>query len=176
MKEAADKQGLDLSTYIEKIRTVSDPIAAALLRLFDSLTEFNEEEAHNDAKQVANEHFKQKFAERFLIYPLLATASLVLVFAIDYSLCWRLSNQSYGLSIDLLGAIILGRGLLMGGVAIGAVGTSKLGYNPLLVKSMAKDSVDGVWGVAYILIGLTLQIIAVGNLGLTPPPWLIPAC
>lgn len=161
--------GYDPSNLVQKVRRVSDPVSAALLRLFDSLTEFDEEEAHNEAKDVAQEAFQQKFGERALVYPLISIALVAIVGVIDFILCWSLSNQMYGLSLDLLGAIILGRGLLMGGVAIGAVGSSNVGYNSLLVKSMAKDSVDGVWGVFLLLFGLLIQIIAVAGFAISVP-------
>lgn len=171
VKEPAGELGFDLESYSEKIRPYSDPVANALLLLFDSLTEFDEAEAREEAKEIATEHFQQKFAERMLVYPICSLISLFIVGMIDIAQCGTLTNQMYGLGIDFLGAIILGRGLLMGGVAIGAVAGQRWGYNPLLIKSLAKDSVDGVWGITLILIGIVLQIIALGEIYPKLPIW-----
>jgi len=176
VKEPARQFGLDLESYSERLRPYSDPIANALLTIFDSLTEFDEDEAHSDAKRVATEHFQEKFAERIIVYTIFSLLLLAIVAAIDILQCGALTNQMYGLGLDLLGAIILGRGLLMGGVAIGAVAGSKVGYNPLLTKSLAKDSVDGVSGITIILIGIVLQIIALGEIYPTLPTWAIATC
>lgn len=141
------------------------------MSIFDSLTEFDEDEARDEAKQLAVEHFLRKFAERVLIYPVLSLLMLSIVVVTDFVQCGSLSNQMYGLSLDFIGAIILGRGLLMGGVAIGAISGQKWAYNPLLIKSLAKDSVDGVWGISLILLGITLQIIALGQIYPNLPTW-----
>jgi len=164
VKEAASKFGWDLESFSEKIRPYSDIVARALLSIFDSLTEFDEEEAKEDAKDIATEHFQQKFAERMIVYPVYSVFFLAIVAIVDVLQCGSLTNQMYGLGLDFLGAIILGRGLLMGRVAIGAVSGQRWGYNPLLIKSLAKDSVDGVWGITIILVGIALQVIALGRL------------
>jgi hypothetical protein len=96
---------------------------------------------------------------------------LSVVGVIDIAQCGTLTNQMYGLGLDFLGAIILGRGLLMGRVAIGAVSAQRWGYNPLLIKSLAKDSVDGVWGISIILVGIAFQIIALGEFYPDLPIW-----
>lgn len=164
VKETSGRLKKYIELVSENIRKYSDPIALVFLSIFDSLTEFDEDEARDEAKDIAVEHFQQKFAERFVTYPIIVILLIIVVGVVDWSQCGGLSNQMYGLSIDLIGALILGRGLLMGGVAIGAVAGTRFGYNPLLIKTLAKDSVDGVWGVSLILVGIALQIIAVGQL------------
>lgn len=176
VKEPASKVGLNIELYSKKLRPYSDPVANALLLLFDSLTEFDEDEARKEAKGIAIEHFQQKFAERMLVYPICSLFLLLIVGAVDFAQCGALTDQMYGLVLDLLGAIILGRGLLMGGIAIGAVSGQRWGYNPLLIKSLAKDSVDGVWGISIILVGIILQIIAIGELYSGLPSWVITLC
>ncbi|TKX42467.1 hypothetical protein EXE41_17110 [Halorubrum sp. SD690R] len=171
VKEAASETGFNFELYSKMIRPYSDPVASTLLLVFDSLTEFDEDEAREEAKEMATEHFQQKFAERMLVYPFCSMISLLLVGLVDVFQCGALTNQIYGLVVDFLGAIILGRGLLMGGVAIGAVSGTRWGYNPLLIKSMAKDSVDGVLGITIILIGILLQIIALGKIYPDLPIW-----
>lgn len=176
VKEAVESAGFDLQPYSERIRKYSDPVALVLLSFFDALTEFDENEAREEAKELAVEHFQQKFAERFLTYPLMTFLLVLIVAVSDVLQCGALSNQMYGLSIDFLGAVVLGRGLLMGGVAIGAVSGQRWGYNPLLIKSLAKDSVDGVWGISLILIGIGIQIIALSQLYPNVPNWLVASC
>lgn len=176
VKEASGWLQWVIESCSKRIRPISDPVASLLLSLFDSLTEFDEEEAHDDAKEIAEEHFQQKFAERMLVYPMFSILFLLLVAVIDVVQCGALSNQMYGLALDLIGAMILGRGLLMGGVAMGAVSEMSWDYNPLLIKSMAKDSVDGVWGMSLILVGIALQILAFGQFFPALPTWATSFC
>lgn len=174
------KEVLDDKGYIEsisgKLQYFTDPLAGKLLNLFDLMTEYDEDAASDDAKNKVESVFKSKFAERVIIYVPLAILSILIVGGIDSIFCGDLPNQTYGLAIDLFGAMILGRGLLRGGIAIGTVTRTQLNYNVSLAKAMAKDSVDGVWGIFLILVGIVLQFIAVGRIYPDIPIWLSASC
>jgi len=78
--------------------------------------------------------------------------------------CGTLQNQTYGLALDLTGAVILGRGLIKGPIPIAKESGQFWGYSPPVVKSLSKDAVDGVFGITLLIVGILLQFVAIANL------------
>jgi hypothetical protein len=89
---------------------------------------------------------------------------LLLVTVGDRVVCGTLQNQTYGLALDLTGAIILGRGLIKGPIPIAEESGQFWGYSPPVVKSLSKDAVDGVFGITFLVVGILLQFVAIANL------------
>jgi hypothetical protein len=62
-----------------------------------------------------------------------------------------------GLALDISGAILLARGLLISPNMIVAVSATLWGGNPETAKDRCRNRVDGEFGVAYLGLGFLLQ-------------------
>lgn len=145
-------------------RKVTDPIGRLLVDELNSLADFDDDDIRDDAQEEAREQFLLTFARRSGRYLVLAMLVLFLVAVGDMMTCGTLQNQSYGLAIDLTGAVILGRGLIKGPIPIAKESGQFWGYSPPVIKSLTKDAVDGVFGITFLVVGILLQFVAITNL------------
>ena len=158
----------------EKLSTVwrelTHPVGWLLMRWLNWRADPSEYNPSDQAQEEAREEFLRIFADRSWRYTVLGSGiPLFGVATIDLMVCWSLNNQAYGLALDLTGAVILGRGLIKGPVPIARESTARFGYSPPIVTSLIKDSVDGVFGITFLVTGVLLQFIAVANLHPTLP-------
>lgn len=142
-----------------QLRVITDPIARYIVDFLSSPPDgkYNDEER----RQVAQEEFERAFASRTVSYLTLSAIILSTILFLDKYIT-SIPNQTYGLAIDLIGAIILGRGLLLSPMAI--VGNSTSGFGgpmPVFRANQAIDAADGVWGIALLIIGIIIQGFAV---------------
>lgn len=102
---------------------------------------------------------------------------------VDFVLSFTVRLQLYGLILDFIGALALGRSVVKGRrglresasvkkhVIPGDLRGSKLASSDLIYDSHA--SVDGLWGAFLLPLGFLIQILAViGPLRLPIPTWL----
>lgn len=147
------------------MRKLTDPIGKLILR-FLANEEVKEEaldrinNARDDFEEAEN-RFLAYFEKRTLRWGSLTILLLLLIGAIDLLSCGTFPNQSYGLGLDLLGAMILGVGLLKGHYSIAAESTSYFNKSLFRQESLAQDAVDGVWGISLLIVGILLQLLAV---------------
>jgi hypothetical protein len=64
-----------------------------------------------------------------------------------------------GIGLDIIGAYLLGRGLLASSFEIARRATSYTGYSPPLAISQIADKVDGAIGLGTLLVGFVLQAV-----------------
>lgn len=88
--------------------------------------------------------------------------------AVDYGTCGCVPNQSYGLSLDLLGATVLARGLLKGPYGIAAESGQYWSQSPPLRRALSEDAADGIWGVSLLVAGILVQFLAVAGVVIFP--------
>jgi hypothetical protein len=62
-----------------------------------------------------------------------------------------------GIGFDIAGALLVGRGLLTSPIGIARRATSYLGYSGPLATSQIEDKVDGMAGLAALVLGFILQ-------------------
>lgn len=74
-----------------------------------------------------------------------------------------------GLALDLVGAYLLSRGLLASYPTLALRAGTYWDGNPHVAADLAEDRVDGRFGVAYLVLGFTLQAVGyVLDLALSP--------
>lgn len=144
-------------------RRFTDPIGRFLVSRLNSLADFDKEDTRNDAQKEARKQCLLIFARRSWRYLTLSVLVLLLVAVGDRIVCGTLQNQTYGLALDLTGAVILGRGLIKGPIPIAEESGQFWGYSPPVIKSLSKDAVDGVFGIAFLIVGILLQFLAIIN-------------
>lgn len=163
------KQSLDL------LRVITDPIAGAIMSLYsgpypiDVRSYLDSRDSDGEASdhlveyfENGIEQFKKQFAIRMVQYCLLVVGVLGLICIIDQQDIVEIPLQVVGVSIDILGAAILARGLLSGPISLGHQSISGYGgYNTLFLESLIRDAVDGTWGVFLLFIGFAIQAYAV---------------
>jgi hypothetical protein len=151
------------STVFDYWKMVTDTVGTRVLQELDSseYLEKGDSEPHKRAKSKAKEIFLEQFAERSWKYLLLVGIIVGSIVILDFSICGKVPNQSYGLAMDFAGAAILGRGLLKGSIPIANESVEGYNYNIEVIESSAKDSIDGVFGIFFLLMGIGLQIFAV---------------
>ena len=130
----------------------------------DTLTEHPDESNIRIFKEQlvpeAEKQFLEAFSKKFLPYLYSLAVLLLIVFVLDLALGCSVPNQTYGLLIDLAGAIILGRGLLMGPDTIAAQYATSPIFRTYRLRLAANDAVDGVWGIFFLGFGIVLQLLA----------------
>jgi len=147
-------------------KLVTDPVGLLLLDLLDlrfpdrihgrDLEGWIRE---NELENVERE-FLLFFAERSWRYFSVVMLSICLIYSIEiYAV--NLPDQSYGLYLDLLGAVILGRGLLNDRYTISNMGKNSQMYPSPILIFKCRDTVDGVWGISLLVIGILLQFASV---------------
>jgi hypothetical protein len=65
-----------------------------------------------------------------------------------------------GVGFDIAGAGLLGYGLLSSPREISTRAVSRLEFSPVLVISQAMDKVDAIVGLAALVVGFSLQVVA----------------
>lgn len=121
------------------------------------------EERQEELMQRIDE-LREDIAERFLIrsrvYVILT--SLVIVFSYLFTIYSSfLSPNQIGALISLTGSIILGYALIQGPYRLfGILAASGWGAPRLYFKrSLINDTVDGIWGVSYLIVGFSIQVL-----------------
>ena len=101
------------------------------------------------------------FADRFIPYLVLAFSIPAVLYFVHF-MGPDFPNQAYGLWLDLVGAVILGRGLITDPISLGEQSSGAYGgWLPDLRTSLAADFVDGIWGILLITTGILAQSVAV---------------
>lgn len=154
------------------MRRFTDPIGTLLLDFFtnEAIKEDANERLNDPASAVreVRELFLDYFARRTKTYLIASIVLLVVIGTIDYGTCGGVPNQSYGLSLDLLGATVLARGLLKGPYGIAAESGQYLSESPPLRRALAEDAADGIWGVGLLVTGILVQFLAVAGVVVFP--------
>ncbi|WEL18886.1 hypothetical protein SVXHr_2743 [Halorhabdus sp. SVX81] len=149
------------------MRRLTDPIGTRLLNFItnESVKEDANERLKDPASVVrqAREEFLDYFAGRTKVYLLVAAALLAAIGVVDIGTCGAVPNQSYGLTLDLFGAIVLARGLLKGPYGMAAESGEYWNQSPPLRRALAEDAADGIWGVTLLVTGILLQFLAVAG-------------
>lgn len=152
------------------MRRFTDPIGEKILDFVTNkaVKEDAKERLNDPASAVrdARDQFLHYFADRTKTYLIAVFLILATLGVIDYLSCAGVPNQGYGLSVDLLGAIVLARGLLKGPYGIASESAQYLDSSPPLRRALAEDSADGVWGVTLLISGIVLQFISVSGIAL----------
>lgn len=106
--------------------------------------------------------FRETFHRRTIHYLAICSVSLALLYGADSYLVEGFPKQGYGLLLDLIGAIILGRGLLKGKYSILLeVHNRNAGRELYVVPDKVADAVDGFWGITLLIIGIVGQGVAI---------------
>lgn len=144
-----------------------------ILNWFESGKDYFEEvriennEEHEDEK--VEMYFHAAFLDRSR-WHLLLVSPVGLVYLLDTCSVLAVSPrlQLYGLALDLIGAFILAVGLFRGTDAIKrdtemaeALWGSQ--YYTSSMSSIARDTVDGIYGATFLVAGFTIQFIAVAT-------------
>lgn len=159
---------------INKIRIFTDPFAEGLMRFLNGpypikvkphlekqLAGKEPSGFHIEYYKGAGEVFREQFAIRTVEYIIIVMFILGIFWLINTFRIGRIPLQIIGISINLLGAAVLGRGLLSGPIIITQQSMSGYGgYNPELRDSMLQDSVDGAWGIFFLIVGIIIQAIS----------------
>jgi len=145
------------------IRRITDPIGQGLLKRFSGAGVYDPTEPSR--VEAAEEDFLNAFARRSWWYSISTTVLLLILIVVECTVLSSLPKQSYGLILDLIGAIILGRGLLLSPDAIVEKATAPFGGRMSGFRAaQAEDAADGVWGVSLLVLGVLLQGLAVTNI------------
>lgn len=149
---------------------ITDPLARYVFTLIDDTKESDEfdvtEGKWEKMHTSLNNEFLDTFSQRFWRYMGLVVVVLVSLFIIDLVACGSLPNQAYGLGLDLLGAAILGRGLLNTPENILRRAANAYGYNSTILRSLSHDIIDGIWGIFLLITGIIVQFIAINGVSL----------
>lgn len=151
------------------IRWFTDPIAEILMRFFNgpypvdvssylkSREDYEGQVADHHVKHYSDsiENFRKEFAKGTVRY---GTVLLLTIVMLGFSVPW----QIVGISLNVIGAIILARGLLSGPITITVQSSGAWGgTNPELRDAMIQDAIDGTWGVFLLLSGVIFQAVAI---------------
>lgn len=146
-------------------RTVTNPVGRFLVNWMNSMAGFNGDDIRDAAQEEAREQFLEIFAKRSWRYIVFGTGLVLFGVAVaDMMTCGTLQNQTYGLALDLTGAVILGRGLIKGPVRIAKESEQVWGYSPPVIKSLSRNAVDGIFGVTFLIVGILLQFVAITHM------------
>ena len=150
------------------IRRLTDPIGKAVLNLLA------DKDVESDAKRRLNhprtdvgevtDLFLQYFSLRTRNYVAGILFLSVLLAGLDLAVCGRVPGQSYGLLLDICGAVVLGRGLLKGPYRMAAESASYFSKSLPRQRALAQDAADGLWGIFLLISGVRLQFGAVSGL------------
>lgn len=142
------------------VRRVTDPIGRWFLRRFSGARVYDIENA--ERIEAAREDFLNAFARRSWQYSIAASGFLFLLIIIECLLYSSFPEQGYGLTLDLIGAAILGRGLLRSPETIVEMSSAAFGGPlPGLRAVLAEDTADGIWGISLLILGILFQGLAV---------------
>ncbi|MCO8256270.1 hypothetical protein NKF26_20880 [Haladaptatus sp. AB618] len=143
---------------------MASPIGKKLIQLLNVQSEFSSDEVNGDAIDYAEEDFLEVFAVRSFEYVFgWIGVVLLTIFVVDLFSCGTLPNQTYGLGLDVIGAVILGRGLLKGTYSIAAETATKVGFSREKIDSLVENTVDGILGITILVLGVALQFLATVN-------------
>jgi len=129
-----------------------------------------EDEEGLDRKELVRICFLRAFYDRFTTWAALAIALIALLYGATLLTQNPINIQSVGLILDITGAVILASGLLRGVEGIlrdtplhtqSAIMGYSSGYSGKELSATVRDTIDGLFGVSYLIVGFMLQIIAV---------------
>lgn len=150
------------------LRKLTDPIGRAILHLLaDEDVDAERRIDLTDRADEVTENFLKYFSARTRTYTCIVIAVLALLLILDAAICVPIPGQIYGLSVDICGAVVLGRGLVKGPYAIAAEAGTYYDLSRPRMRSLILDLADGIWGIFLLILGVVLQIVAVSGLFLT---------
>lgn len=151
------------------LRWFTDPIGNWLLRTvqskevkeyventFPRAEEGSDTPAHvPEAREMFLKYF-EKLSKRYAVIVVILVAAILLA---DRFTCGSIPNQYLGLTIEVVGAVLLGKGLLKGAYSL-AAHPGRLSTAHAIEVEWTTDAVDGFWGISLLLVGITVQFIA----------------
>lgn len=105
--------------------------------------------------------FSRAFAKRFPTYSrVLLVVTLVAIF--DYLVSGSVNAQFYGLLLNGIGSIVLTRAVVHGksGMMMRNSNAPPASNMKAGAPSLSSDSVDGLWGGFFLLIGYIVQLVS----------------
>ena len=116
-------------------------------------------------KEVKND-FLNGFAWRSMTYFPIVILLVLSLYVIGCMTNVSVPLLSYGSSIQVIGGIILGRGLISEPVEIiNQAGIPYGGISSYFAKSLATDAADGIWGIFLVLLGATISGLSTVSFG-----------
>jgi len=129
---------------------------------------------HTNREPLENEikiEFLSAFDNRFYFFISLLVIPLIILSTLD--LCLIINPQVYGLLLDLEGATILALSLIRGlsGITLESEGNLvafdsyfDTTYSPTDVMTESYKTIDAVWGSTLLIIGFSIQILAISGI------------
>jgi hypothetical protein len=119
----------------------------------------------------AEKDFLDRFAAGTKLYGFLGLLVPAAIWGVDIALCGQVPNILPGLVMELAGAWVLARAVLVGPKQMLNISTSGFGGpTPAFRKALAEDAADGIWGVSLLVLGIVVQSIA--SAGIPVPTWI----
>lgn len=116
--------------------------------------------------------FLYHFYRATKVYGSLGIVFPFLVFILDIIMCGGVPNIFPGVIMELTGAWVLARAVLLGPDQIRDISTSGYGGpSPSFRKALAGDAADGIWGVSLLVAGMVLQSLAAAGIAI-PAAWI----
>ena len=119
----------------------------------------------NDIEEVKN-NFLNGFAWRTMAYVPAVVVVVLFLHLLSSARTVTVPVTAYGSSIQVIGGIILGRGLISGPVEIvDQAGIPYGGISSYFAKALATDAADGIWGITLILLGASIAGLSTIGVG-----------
>lgn len=168
--------GNDESSKRVNLRPITDPIGLAILwliedeeikpyveRVFPYASNGSGEPTH---VPEYGDDFLDAFERKSKFYGPVVVLAIVLIVAIDITLCGDLPDPVLGMVLDGIGALILARGLAKGQYAL-AASPGRMNTAEAIDIGRVNDSVNAAWGISVFVLGIVLMIGAI--LGVAVP-------
>lgn len=157
----------NLPTRVNIIHTIGEKLLS-LFGKFDPSEDQVLPDIQSATYQI-NPVFLDQFRQRIRIYKFIPVIIFVFWLIISISGSIMANLQTYGLLLDVIGASLVAIGLFRGitGFAVDVEenvgrlgGDGKRPLRPAQLASATTDTVDGFFGVVFLIVGFSLQIIS----------------
>lgn len=164
-KDYTTDGGYEKNTSRHQLRQIVDFIGRSLI--WGPLSSSGDRPRDNTSSRTerralrAEKDFLDRFAAGTKLYGFLGLLVPAIIWGSDIALCGQVPNILPGLVMELVGAWILARAVLVGPKQMLNISTSGFGGpTPAFRKALAEDAADGIWGVSLLVLGMIIQSIA----------------